>query len=89
MLNLAFMNKLDNWLMHFTVNRLKRRKEAGKMVPIRGKVPQLPLSERHYCKHNPAYFQAEVLQAHAERMDHLLSKHRLPAPQPGASFAGR
>jgi hypothetical protein len=88
MLHLAFINKLDNWLMHRTVTRLKRKKETGKLI-FRGKELQLPLSDKHYCKHNPDFFQAEVLQAHAQKMDHIIRKHQLSVPQTKASFAGQ
>lgn len=86
LLNLAFMNQLDTWLMHLTMNRLKRRKKAGKLV-INGKEGQLPLSDKHYCKHNPEYFQAEVLDAHAKKMDQLIHTYQLHVVLSKPAFA--
>jgi hypothetical protein len=85
-LGLALINTVDNWLMNWTISRLKKKKESGELV-LKGKELQLPLSDKHYCKHNPAYFQEEVLNAYAKKMDILIKRYRLPGPVTKASFA--
>jgi hypothetical protein len=82
MLNLVFIDKLDSWLMTLTANHLKRKKEVGKLVSLHGKELALPLIGKHYCKHDPDYFQAEVLNAHAEKMGHLLNRYHSLQQQP-------
>ena len=88
MLNLAFFNQVDNWLMQLTMSRLTKKKRAGKLVTPKGKELLLPLSDKHYCKHNPEYLQADVLKAHAEKLDILLKRYEALTPLVKASSAG-
>jgi hypothetical protein len=74
-LNLALFNQVDTWLMHLTARRLKKKKETGQLSTVRGREPLAPLSAKHYCKHNPVYLQADVLKAHAEKMDVVQKKY--------------
>lgn len=76
LLNPEFLNRIDTWLMDLTVNRLKKRKEVGKLVTNKGKQLELPLFDRHYCKHNPDFFQAEVLKSHQEKLHILIKKYQ-------------
>jgi hypothetical protein len=85
----AFINHLDTWLMHLTVNRLVKRKKAGKMQPIRGKEMHLPLADKHYCKHDPAYFQADVLGAHADKLQAALEKYQQATAAVKPAFEGQ
>jgi hypothetical protein len=88
MLNLAFFNQVENWLMQLTVSRLTKRKKAGKLVTPKGKELLLPLSDKHYCKHNPEYLQADVLKAHAEKLDTLIKRYDAVTPLIKASSVG-
>ncbi|MGV3504791.1 MAG: hypothetical protein ACO1O1_13870 [Adhaeribacter sp.] len=74
--NLAIPDKVDTWLMNKTVGRLKKKKATGNLVTDRGKVLELPLCDRHYCKHNPDFLQAEVLRSYQQKLDLLLSKYQ-------------
>ena len=64
-------NYLDNWLMRKAVTRWKKKKASGKLVDLNGNPINLYLTDKHFCKHNPRYFQAKIVSAYSERMQHI------------------
>jgi len=64
---------LDNWLMRKAVSRWNRKKQKGALVDLKGNPINLYLTGKHYCKHDPKYFQARVLAAYSEKMQNIES----------------
>ncbi|NEU07716.1 hypothetical protein GZH53_05280 [Flavihumibacter sp. R14] len=79
LLDKAAGNRLDNWLMKTSVNRWKKKKEAGRLIDLNGKPINLYLTDKHFCKHDPKYFQAQVLALYSAKMKNI--QEILPAFQ--------
>jgi len=62
-------NKIDNWLMNRSVKRWEKKKQEGSLTDLKGREIELPLTSKNYCKQNPEYFQAKVLNAFRDRLE--------------------
>lgn len=69
---------LDNWLMKKAIIRWKKKKESGRLVDLKGTEIHLYLTNKHFCKHNPKYFQAKVLKAYSDRFEAVKNKWLMP-----------
>lgn len=76
MLNLSLLNQIDNWLLNLMIKRLKKKKEAGKIVIKNGKVQEISIIDKHYCKQNPDFFQAKVLNAYTIKLNIIMKKYQ-------------
>ncbi len=75
LLNNTLGNKIDNWILNRLALRWQKKKQAGTLINLQGKAIELPLCSKNYCKHNPKYFQAKVLNEFQQRLpkfDHEL-----------------
>jgi len=71
LLNNTLGNKIDTWLLNRLALRWEKKKQEGTLVNLHGKAIELPLCSKNYCKHNPRYFQAKVLNEFQQRLAKL------------------
>ena len=64
--------------MNRSVKRWEKKKQEGTLMDLKGKLIELPLTSKNYCKQDPQFLQARILKAFKDRLSRL---ENMPAKQ--------